>query len=199
VYTETNCEQLAFASDKGFFEAGKVIEIGSSQWDTKLNRFMKARVPGFMIAKSATEMFSRLQVADYTSYPSDSDIAPGTKSPVVCAFNYLQGRIDILKSWRVIHDITEVNGYMLIAGPIGVTATMSALTVNQIIHVAAANDYGVPYLTVSNSSRQFVHRLNSQAMLTTDQIRENLYKFKEAQDVIISVIFKKMNDDPFKY
>lgn len=199
MYTETHCEQIAFASEKGFFEAGKVIELGSGQWDTKLNRFMKARLPGFILSQSVTEMFSRLNVSDYTGYPSDNDIAPGVTSPVVCAFNYLQGRIDSIKSWRTLHDMVETNGYLLISGPLGLSNGMSALTINQLVHIAGANNYGVPFMVVTNSSRQFVHRLNSQATLTNDQIREILYKFKETHDIVISVIFKKMNDDPFRY
>jgi hypothetical protein len=199
VYTELVCEMLAFAEEKEFLAKGRVIEVGQSQWKTSLNRYMKARVPGFMLAQSSTEMFSRLNVDDYTAYPSDKDISANTTSPVVCAFSYIDSKIDVISAWTKIHDLTETNGYMIIAAPISTTARVSSVTVNQVVSIARSNKYDVPYLVIGTSKCEFRTKIDSTEKFGLTKLREILYKFRETTDLHISVILKKKHDEVFKY
>ena len=199
MYTEFICDQLCFAHDKGMLESENLIEVGHNSWQTSLNRFMKSRLPGFILSNSTTEMLSRLKVGQYTNYPSDKDIPEGTKAKVVCAFEYLHGRMDPIKSWQLLHGMTELNGYMIINGPMGISSALSPMSVNQLIHIANANNYAVPYFVVADRARQFVQRVNSQSTFTNDNIKELLYKFKETPELRVGVIFKKTQDEAFKY
>ena len=199
MYTESVCEMLAFAEEKEFLAKGRVIEVGQSQWKTSLNRYMKARSPGFMLAQSSTELFSRLNVGDYTAYPSDKDISVDTTSPVVCAFSYIDSKIDVVSAWTKIHDLTEKDGYMIISAPLGLTSRPSSVTVNQVISIARSNDYDVPYLVIGTGKCEFRVKVDSTEKFGQTKLRELLYKFRETTDLYVSVILKKKHDEVFKY
>jgi hypothetical protein len=199
MYTEFVCDQLAFAHDKEYLNDKKVIEVGSSQWDSKYNRYMKARLPGFMLAQSTTEMFSRLNAGQYTSYPSDKDIAENTTADIVCSFGWMQTRVDPLGAFSTLHDLTNPGGLLILNCPLGITSAMSTMTVNQLIHIRHANKYECPYLTIANHSIQFKTRLDSKGIFNNKDIKELLYKFRETPNLAVGVIFKKTSLDSFKY
>ena len=198
MYTDFIADQITFAYSKGFLE-DDLIELGTSPFMTKVNSYIKTKVPGYIIASTASEMFSRLKVGSYTNYPSENDIPDGTQASTVCSWSWLQTRFDAVSAWRHLHEATKVGGYIMINQPIGFAAGISSATINSLVHIAHSNNYECPFFAVSNPSRQFIIKINSSKYVEDRQLKEILYKFKETPDLRAGVIFKKTSDETFNY
>jgi hypothetical protein len=198
VYTDFIADQLTFAHNKGLL-GDDLIELGNCQFMTSINRYIKTKVPGYIIASTTSEMFSRLQVGSYTNYPSEDDIPDGIQASTVCSWSWLQTRFDAPSAWRHLHEATKVEGCIMINQPIGLTGGVSPASINSLIHIAHSNKYECPFFAVSNPSRQFIVKIDSSKYVDDHEMKEILYKFRETSDLRVGVIFKKMSDETFKY
>jgi len=198
LYTDFIADQLAFAHDKGLLD-DDLIEIGNCQFKTDINRYLKTKVPGYIIASSTSEMFSRLRVGSYTNYPSEEDIPEGTTASTVCSWGWMQTRFDTAAAWAQLHDLTRAGGHIMLNQPLGFSGCVSTASINSLVHISHSNNYECPFFAVANPSRQFIVKINSAKYLNDQQMMEILYKFKETPNLRVGVIFKKTSNETFKY
>jgi hypothetical protein len=196
VYTDSLVEQLLWASQKGIL-GNNVMEYGTNEWNPKMNGLCKARQADWVLSDNLTTFYMNLGVGNYKQFPRTP--AGDIQFETCIAKDFVDKGFDLPGLFAEVHNRTKVGGLLIINSPIGISSAMIALTPNAVSHLKRKNGYDVPYYRIETESRTFSVQLNSDIQWTTGALREKLYKFREVQDLRLSVIFKKNSDAEFTY
>lgn len=196
MYTESQVEALIWAYNKGILGTS-VMEYGINEWDSKLNGYCKSRVDRFILSENLTMFYKNLEVSDFRQFPRKPK--KKLQFDTVIAKDFVDSSFDLRAMFANVHDCTKEGGLIVVNSPIGVSSAMVSMTPNTVAHLVRKNGYEVPYFRVETESRTFSVQLNSSKHYSTRELQGALYKFRETFNLRISVIFKKMNDEEFKY
>ena len=196
MYTDSLVEQMLWASQKGIL-GNNVMEYGSNEWDPKMNGLCKVRQADWVLSDNLTTFYMNLGVSNFRQFPRkpEGDI----QFDACIGKDFVDGGFDLPNLFGEIHNRTKEGGLIIINSPIGISSAMIALTPNAVSYLKKKNGYDVPYYRIETETRTFSVQINSDTSFTTRKLRDQLYKFREVQDLRLSVIFKKNSNEEFKY
>ena len=196
MYTESQVESLIWAYNKEILGT-QVMEFGINEWDPKLNGYCKSRVDRFILSENLTTFYKNLEVSDFRQFPRKPK--KKLQFDTVIAKDFVDSGFDLRGLFAEVHDSTKEGGLIYVNSPIGVSSAMVSFTPNAVAHLVSKNNYEVPYFRVETETRTFSVQLNSSKHYNTRELQGALYKFRETFNLRLSVIFKKVNDEEFKY
>ena len=196
MYTDSLVEQMLWASQKGIL-GNNVMEYGNNDWDPKMNGLCKARQADWVLSDNLTTFYMNLGVSNFRQFPRkpEGDI----QFDACVGKDFIDGGFDLPNLFAEIHNRTKEGGLIIINSPIGISSAMIAMTPNAVSYLKKMNGYDVPYYRIETETRTFSVQINSDTSFTSRKLRDQLYKFREVQDLRLSVIFKKNSNEEFKY
>lgn len=192
MYTNIFLKQILHAYGKNLVSK-EVCELGVNSWHPKLNKTLKAHLPQLTLCEKPHEFYKQMG-----SKLVQHQRTPASNQKTIVAKDLFDNSIDVIQSFRQVHELTATNGVMILNMPIGVTHHIGSISVMGMIHIAKTNKYGVSYLAIGNEHGDCLEKINTAQQYTSSQLIDLLYKFRESIDLRISATFIKTSDKGFE-
>lgn len=185
MYTKFLVKQLMHLHEKDLLE-GVVCELGISEWDTKINKWLKSYKPDFRICETAPEFFSQLdcELRQFQSIPKK-------KFNTVIATGNVINTLDNRQCWKEILTSTAVGGHIVYNGPVGIHGSVGNLTPAGAAMLAELNQFDILYMAVAQHHGEYIEKFDAHEAIREDDLTKILYKFRETQELRLAVTFKK--------
>lgn len=188
MYTKFLVKQLIHLHDKEFL-SGIVCELGTSKWDTKINKWLKSSKPHFRICETAPEFFDQIdcELRQFQSIPK-------RKFDNVIATGNVMNSLDNKQCWTEVINTTNVGGHIIYNGPVGIHGAVANLTPAGAAMIAELNQMDILYMAVAHEHAEYIEKFDAHTALREDDLTKILYKFRETQELRLAVTFRKNVD-----
>lgn len=198
MYNFTMFQAIAWMNNKkNMIKDCTVYGAGQSKMAPGMIQYMKNQMPNVGLANTPKQMFINLGAKSYNDGKQWEKM--NRKYDLVVSADSFNAELDTWGHFKFLWERTRTGGYIVIDAAASVSSDPCSFSPNWVTYIRRYNNVDVPYLRISDKTGQYCVSADSEIMYTTRRLNEEiLYKFKETQQLRLSVVIKKNESEELK-